>query len=458
MSKRRAFSAGTTPSPALPALLIALITLSVAQRAWATFNPPTCSETGTALSLRELRDTDADGVGDTPITGSKIQGETIYYEGRLAYPGLPTCGYEGGTLCIDPPGATGCTDVTPGGGVPLLCSDGTCSPAGVASVKSKQLAYVVDFADAETSGGCTGQVRAVVQYRNGTSHFGVSNVFPVDADTPICNPVTTPTPTPTATVTPTPTPTPTPTATDTPTPTPTLTATPTDTPTLTPTPTPTGSPRPHFQCYEAEGLPISIQGVTLDDQFGPGTVDLTKLKRLCNPANKMGEDPTAPSKPEHLTGYVIKQTSPKFVVVPGLDVVNQFGTFVVDVVKPVYMLVPSAKGVGAPPPPLVNPQIDHFKCYKIKKAKARIPLVPVEDQFGSFTEDVKKPTRLCVPADKNGSGIQNPNENLMCFKVVPKPRFVGPTDTIFIEDQFTTNQGFVVNHVRELCVPTTIIP
>jgi hypothetical protein len=430
MSKRRAFSAFTTPAPVFPALLLALITLSVAQRAWAHFNPPTCSETGTSLSLRELRDTDADGVGDTPIVGSKIQGETIYYEGRLSYPGLPTCGYEGGTLCIDPPGATGCTDVTPGGGVPLLCSDGTCSPAGVASVKSKQLAYVVDFADAETSGGCAGQVRAVVQYRNGTSHFGVSDVFPVDADTPICNPVTTPTPTPTTTVT----------------------------ATLTPTPTPTGSPRPHFQCYEVEGLPISITGVTLDDQFGPGVVELKRLKRLCNPANKMGEDPTAPSKPEHLTGYVIKQTSPQFLVVPGLDVVNQFGTFIVDVVKPVYLLVPSAKGVGAPPPPLVNPQIDHFKCYKIKKAKAKIPLVPVQDQFGSFTEDVKKPSQLCVPADKNGSGIQNPNENLMCFKIVPKPRFVGPTDTIFIEDQFTTNQGFVVNHARELCVPTTIIP
>jgi len=96
MSKKRAFSALITQVMALPALLLILITLLVAQQAWADFNPPTCSETGTALSLRELRDTDNDGVGDTPITGSKIQGETIYYEARLAYPGLPTCSYEGG--------------------------------------------------------------------------------------------------------------------------------------------------------------------------------------------------------------------------------------------------------------------------------------------------------------------------------------------------------------------------
>jgi hypothetical protein len=200
---------------------------------------------------------------------------------------------------------------------------------------------------------------------------------------------------------------------------------------------------------------MSITGVALDDQFGPGTVELRKLKRLCNPANKMGEDPTAPLKPEHLTGYIIKQTSPQFIPVLGLEVVNQFGTFTVDVVKPTLMLVPSAKGVGTPPSPLVDPEVDHFKCYKIKRAKAKIPLVPVEDQFGSFVEDVKKPGRLCVPADKNGSGIQNPNENLMCFKIVTKPRFRGPVETIFIDDQFFAD-GFVVNHPRELCVGTTI--
>jgi hypothetical protein len=218
-----------------------------------------------------------------------------------------------------------------------------------------------------------------------------------------------------------------------------------------------GAGRPHFQCYEVEGHPRLTSGISLNDQFGPGMVDARKLKRLCNPADMNGDDPTAPSNPEHLSGYIVRQTSPPFVPVRDLVVANELGTFAVQLVKPTLMLVPSAIGVGTQATPLVNPQIDHFKCYKIKSTRARVFGVPVQDQFGTFSEDVKRPTRLCVPADENGSGIQNPNENLMCFKIVPQPPFRGPTATIFIDDELTTNQGFRVNHPRELCLPTDFL-
>src|SRR5262245_59764317 len=101
--------------------------------AWAQSNPSTCTKTGPALLLTELRDLNNDGVGETPITGSKLAGETIYYQASLFIAtATGQCAYEGGTLCIDPPGATGCTDVTPLSGIPLLCdNDAVCDPDGV---------------------------------------------------------------------------------------------------------------------------------------------------------------------------------------------------------------------------------------------------------------------------------------------------------------------------------------
>ena len=158
---------------------------------WAQSNPSTCTKTGPALLLTELRDLNNDGVGETPILGSKIAGETIYYQASLFIStATGQCAYEGGTLCIDPPGAQGCTDVTPVGGIPLLCDNDTvCSPDGVAAVDSRQISYVVNPGDFDQSGLCSGRVRAVAQYRNGTSHFGLHGVFPVNADTPICNTV-----------------------------------------------------------------------------------------------------------------------------------------------------------------------------------------------------------------------------------------------------------------------------
>src|SRR5437867_3271940 len=170
-----------------PTLILAI---GAGQVAWADHNPATCTRTGPALLLTELRDLDQDGIGETPITGDKINGETIYYQATLFQSSpIGQCAYQGGALCIDPPGAAGCTDVTPIGGIPLLCDNPlVCNPDGVPAVDSRQLPYVVNAADRQASGDCNGQIRAVARYTGGTSHF-TTDVSPVNADTPICNPV-----------------------------------------------------------------------------------------------------------------------------------------------------------------------------------------------------------------------------------------------------------------------------
>jgi hypothetical protein len=215
----------------------------------------------------------------------------------------------------------------------------------------------------------------------------------------------------------------------------------------------------HFQCYEVHAPIDPIPNVSLIDRFGPSTVDLIEARRLCNPADKNHEDPSAPFDPEHLTGYRIKQRAPRFARLRGKEIVNQFGTIVADLVKPDYLLVPSAKSLSGDPPPLVDPGVDHFKCYKVARARARVPGVAVDDQFGPLIVDIKKPQRFCVPVDKNGEGVQDPGANLMCYHVrlaTTSPPFTAP-GLLFVHNQFGPDQ-FVVARPTELCVPSLLNP
>src|SRR5437868_690810 len=131
----------------IPIFAVGIAFAAVAvQSASANVNPPNCTDSAVAVSLGEVRNplcsggtnagaactSDSQCPGGTclgttiPPTGShsgKVEGETIYYRTTLAFSTAPdACGYEGGSLCIDPPGPTGCTDVTP--------TKKTCQPVG----------------------------------------------------------------------------------------------------------------------------------------------------------------------------------------------------------------------------------------------------------------------------------------------------------------------------------------
>jgi hypothetical protein len=63
----------------------------------------------------------------------------------------------------------------------------------------------------------------------------------------------------------------------------------------------------------------------------------------------------------------------------GVTVENQFGSLVVDLVHADLLMVPSAKSDVGPPEPLGTPTIDHFKCYKVKRARFRTTGFTVDD-------------------------------------------------------------------------------
>jgi hypothetical protein len=211
----------------------------------------------------------------------------------------------------------------------------------------------------------------------------------------------------------------------------------------------------HFMCHELERQPFDRFPVTLSDRLGNGTVEVARPKRLCNPADLNGQPPAVPSDPEHLVAYEIKQ--PNFTKIYDQKVVDEFGTLFVDIVRPELIMVPSHKSLTAPPPPVTDPELPHFKCYRVRRASFRTDGLAVTDQLGSYTVNLKKPFRLCLPASKNGSGVSDPNSNLLCYKQRSVPKRPPYTSPIYVDNQFGP-KTFEVTRTREFCVPAELNP
>lgn len=102
----------------------------------------------------------------------------------------------------------------------------------------------------------------------------------------------------------------------------------------------------------------------------------------------------------------------------------------------------------APPLPL-----DHFKCWQVKDLKDpkfAKTTVELNDQFAVENVEVKKPFLICAPADKDGSGISDPETHLCCYKI----KGSGVLQNVRIVDQF----GPLLLEVKKgkfLCQPCT---
>jgi len=198
--------------------------------------------------------------------------------------------------------------------------------------------------------------------------------------------------------------------------------------------------------------------VSLADQFGTRTVTVNAPKRICNPANVNNEDPSAPNDPGHLVAYNLLNINPPFQTVNNQVVANEFGTITVDLLTPQLLLLPTAKSLSGPPPPLGDDSLDHFLCYQTRGGQNLVANVPIEDEFGTIIVDVKQPVRLCVPVDKNGEGIPDSTAYLMCYLVrIDSSSQFTPAGQVFIDNQFGQDslQSF---KTTELCIPSLLNP
>ena len=92
---------------------------------------------------------------------------------------------------------------------------------------------------------------------------------------------------------------------------------------------------------------------------------------------------------------------------------------------------------------------DHYKCYKTLGARNDTRTVTLADQFGTEQVTVKRPFRLCNPANKNGEGVIDSTSHLMCYKIRPHP-FV--QRTVLAQNQFGDNYLRIIRP-ESLCNP-----
>ena len=178
--------------------------------------------------------------------------------------------------------------------------------------------------------------------------------------------------------------------------------------------------------------------VMLADQFQIDLFTVEKRVSLLNPVDKNGEGISDPDT--HLVGYKVKQVRPEGAPKPpkdpriGIEIKDQFFDKLIvdisDINKVDRLLVPASKDLDELPSPPDGDShaVDHFLCYKVRLPKGtEFPKdiqITLADQFidpdgigVNQLFDLKKPKRLCNPVDKNGEGIKNEENHLICYQV-----------------------------------------
>ena len=208
--------------------------------------------------------------------------------------------------------------------------------------------------------------------------------------------------------------------------------------------------------------------VSLLDDVENKSFQVKKPAAICNPASKAfgGSIELATDTVTHLESFSISQAKgeAKFVK-QNRTVNNQFGSITLEVQKAERLMVPSAKQHGGTEPPAaLDPGahfVDHFKCYKAKAVGTFAPItIGSVDQFGqskAFT--LKKPTRICLAADKNSEGFKEPTARLVCYQalvVKGEPKHAKVTG-LFVNNQFGPDEVDTLKET-EFCVPSSENP
>jgi len=228
------------------------------------------------------------------------------------------------------------------------------------------------------------------------------------------------------------------------------------TPTPTATATPTLAPVPHYECYNIAppvSTPTLPKKLTLETQFGTEIVENAPIYTdLCLPTTLNGAGNMTDPHVECLP--ISGRTATRFV-----NLTTQWGTQEnVKLGRPIEACMPAKKAIYPTPvaPPVQT--VPHYECYEIIDGPSP-PLLPptvmLKNQFDLLPEghevEVGEPTRLCLPAKKNGEGSLTA-PHVECFALLGGP---AADKYVNLLTQFLPVQEhlFVVGPARELCVP-----
>jgi hypothetical protein len=246
---------------------------------------------------------------------------------------------------------------------------------------------------------------------------------------------------------------------------------------------------------------VRFGSVVLTDAFQTNApYQVTKPVKLGLPSNKNGEGVN--DAETHREEYLVKPVKGGPAFTPRtVHVVNQCNDLVLDVAKPVSLLVPTAKTLTAPvvAPDPVHHNLEHFLCYQVNAETklAKGIQVDVTDQFQTRHYDLVKITKLCNAVDKAGTPTllsgphkgdakpitavvrTTPDQHLVCYQAKRAAKLIaqtgcGPTtpgDTgtaivpaqpkhtpvtgLFVANQFGAERLDTVQET-EFCIPSSV--
>jgi hypothetical protein len=216
-----------------------------------------------------------------------------------------------------------------------------------------------------------------------------------------------------------------------------------------------------YLCYATTPSAVAVSFTpvarSLEDAFTPATMfTLRRVGGLCNPADLVGTGPLHPD--DHQVAYRIRAAkgSPRFVR-RTVSAVDELGVHVLAVQRPDALFVPSTKVLGSGgAPPYVGTAVRHYACYRARQSGFVPPAgsIGVIDQFRIVPYEIRRPVKLCLPADKNGEDPQAPGDPalLLCYRVRGPKLARTPVST---NDQIRP-ETLDVLRARELCLPAVI--
>lgn len=211
-------------------------------------------------------------------------------------------------------------------------------------------------------------------------------------------------------------------------------------------------------CYRGHSIvPVSEAPVVLASALGDTTGSVRRPRALCLPGGVDGgavDDATLSQE-----AYRARLTDRRLPV--DARVTDRFGTLHLRMRAGQRLLLPTHIGLGGPPSGPPSPgAANAFRCYRVGRAPGA-PGLPdglqatIADAFTTRRYELRRPKRLCVPVDVNGSEIALPAAYLLCYRVrlaAGEPRHPG------VEGVDTANLlgtgRLSTREVSELCVPT----
>ena len=165
-------------------------------------------------------------------------------------------------------------------------------------------------------------------------------------------------------------------------------------------------PTAHLNCYKIREGAFEQREVILTNQFGEQRVNVVRPDSLCLPAVKDNVGELDDLQVNHFKCYKVRPATP-FQAISGVNVVDQFEDKDTAIVKPKYMCTPANKNGEDPTAPL---ELGHLACFKIKFVRGQTPFfetgADVEDQFvrqdlqGTRRTECRASKLLCVPSLK----------------------------------------------------------